>query len=145
MLNASHTSCAGMVGAMDQPTMRREYRSSTAARYSQPLSVRMYVTSHTQSRIGCFRLKLTVEHVLCHRQMVFAIGGMSELATPTGLESTGFHQGTTAMTSNIMAPGTQGCTQTTTAIGATTGKKNRLSMHAVWQIGLGVLTLRRAA
>ncbi|AIA36515.1 hypothetical protein Y974_01850 [Klebsiella pneumoniae UHKPC 52] len=35
------------------------------------------------------------------------------------------------MTSNIMALGTQGCTQTTTAIGATTGKKNRLSMHAV--------------
>jgi hypothetical protein len=38
---AEHTSSAGMFGAMAQPTILREYRSSTAARYSQPLRVRM--------------------------------------------------------------------------------------------------------
>ena len=40
MLSAAHTSCAGMLGTMAQPTTLRENRSSTAARYSQPLRVR---------------------------------------------------------------------------------------------------------
>ena len=40
MLRAEHTSCAGMLDAMAQPTTLRENKSSTAARYSQPLRVR---------------------------------------------------------------------------------------------------------
>lgn len=32
MRNAAHTSCEGMLGAIAQPTIRREYRSNTAAR-----------------------------------------------------------------------------------------------------------------
>ncbi|CAJ0897224.1 hypothetical protein R77567_04806 [Ralstonia sp. LMG 32965] len=39
--SADTTSAAGMLGAIDQPTTRREYRSSTTARYSQPAPVRM--------------------------------------------------------------------------------------------------------
>ncbi len=40
MLRAAHTSCAGMLGAIAQPTTLRENKSSTAAKYSQPLRVR---------------------------------------------------------------------------------------------------------
>ena len=49
MRSAEHARSAGMLGAIDQPTIRREYKSSTAARYSQPLRVRMYVMSHAQA------------------------------------------------------------------------------------------------
>ena len=41
-----------MWSAMDQPTTRREYRSSTAARYSQPSRVGMYVMSATHDSFG---------------------------------------------------------------------------------------------
>jgi len=37
---AAHTSSSGMLGAITQSTTLREYKSSTAARYSQPLPVR---------------------------------------------------------------------------------------------------------
>jgi hypothetical protein len=39
--SAEHTGSAGMLGAIAQPTTLRENRSITAARYSQPLCVRM--------------------------------------------------------------------------------------------------------
>ena len=45
MLRAEHTSCAGMLDAMAQPTTLRENKSSTAARYSQPLRVRDALTA----------------------------------------------------------------------------------------------------
>ena len=41
-----------MWSAIDQPTTRREYRSSTAARYSQPSRVGMYVMSATQASLA---------------------------------------------------------------------------------------------
>ena len=48
----SATSPACMVGAIDQPTTLREYRSSTTARYSQPWAVRIYVISDTHAQFG---------------------------------------------------------------------------------------------
>ena len=41
MCRAEQTSSAGMLADVAQPTILREYKSSTAARYSQPLRVRM--------------------------------------------------------------------------------------------------------
>ncbi len=38
---AVHTSSAGIVGAIAQPTILREYKSKTAAKYNQPLRVRI--------------------------------------------------------------------------------------------------------
>jgi hypothetical protein len=38
---AMHTSSAGMQGAIAQPTTLREYKSSTTAKYNQPLPVRI--------------------------------------------------------------------------------------------------------
>jgi heme/copper-type cytochrome/quinol oxidase subunit 1 len=46
-----------MLGAIAQPTTLRAYRSSTTARYSQPLRVRMYVMSLTQAWLGPLGLK----------------------------------------------------------------------------------------
>lgn len=47
-----HTSVAGISGAIAQPKILRECKSSTAARYSQPLRVRMWVMLLTQARLG---------------------------------------------------------------------------------------------
>lgn len=47
--SASHISSACMVGAIAQLTTLRVYKSSTTARYSQPLRVWIYVTSLTQA------------------------------------------------------------------------------------------------
>ena len=52
IINASATSCEVMLSCIDQPTMRREYRSSTAAAYSQPSAVQMYVKSATHFWLG---------------------------------------------------------------------------------------------
>ena len=41
-----------MLPCIDQPTMPREYSSSTAAAYSQPSAVQMYVKSVTHFRLG---------------------------------------------------------------------------------------------
>ena len=38
---SAHTKAAGMAGLIAQPTVFLEYKSRTAARYSQPLLVRM--------------------------------------------------------------------------------------------------------
>jgi hypothetical protein len=38
---AVQTNSAGMLGAIAQPTILRENKSITAARYNQPLAVRM--------------------------------------------------------------------------------------------------------
>jgi hypothetical protein len=45
MCEASHTSLAGMLGAMAQPITLRENRSITTAEYSHPAPVRMWVMS----------------------------------------------------------------------------------------------------
>ena len=47
--NAAHTKVAGMPLAIAQPTILRECKSSTAARYGQPLLVRIEVMSQTQT------------------------------------------------------------------------------------------------
>ena len=41
-----------MVALIDQPTTRRENKSSTAATYSQPSAVQMYVKSAIHLRLG---------------------------------------------------------------------------------------------
>lgn len=48
--SASVTSSAVMSLRIDQPTMRRENRSSTTAKYSQPSAVQMYVKSGLLSK-----------------------------------------------------------------------------------------------
>jgi hypothetical protein len=40
------------MGLVDQPTMRREYRSITTANWSPPSHVRTYVMSVTQALFG---------------------------------------------------------------------------------------------
>ncbi len=49
---AAQTKLAGIAGLIAQPTILRECKSSTAARYSQPLRVRMLVISATQAWLG---------------------------------------------------------------------------------------------
>lgn len=41
IISASATSWLVILDCIDQPTMRREYRSSTTATYSQPSAVQM--------------------------------------------------------------------------------------------------------
>ena len=41
IINASATNCDVMLDCIDHPTMRREYKSSTTATYSQPWAVQM--------------------------------------------------------------------------------------------------------
>ena len=55
--SAVHTSSACMLGAIAQPTTLRAYRSSTTAKYNQPLRVRMRVMSLTQAWLGPLGLK----------------------------------------------------------------------------------------
>src|SRR5205823_4714293 len=50
--SASTTSSARRSSRIDQPTTRREKQSTTAARYSQPAPVGMYLMSATQSWFG---------------------------------------------------------------------------------------------
>ncbi len=49
---AVQISSAGMLGAIAQPTILRENKSITAARYNQPLAVRMSVMSETQAQFA---------------------------------------------------------------------------------------------
>lgn len=49
LCKAVQTNSAGMLGAIAQPTILRENKSITAARYNQPLAVRMQVMSETQA------------------------------------------------------------------------------------------------
>jgi hypothetical protein len=46
------TSCALISGFIDQPTTRRENRSITAARWSQPSAVQTWVKSAIHLRLG---------------------------------------------------------------------------------------------
>jgi hypothetical protein len=58
MTSASVTSSAFAVVPMAQPTTRRDHRSMTAARCSQPSPVRNWVTSAVHNRSGPVGLKL---------------------------------------------------------------------------------------
>src|SRR4029079_16068694 len=49
---ASVTSCAVIAALIDQPTTRRENRSTTAATYSHPSAVQIYVKSAIHRRLG---------------------------------------------------------------------------------------------
>ena len=55
--SASQTSWAVMRSDMAQPTTRREYRSITVAKYSQPSSVHRYVMSLTYFWFGALAVK----------------------------------------------------------------------------------------
>jgi hypothetical protein len=57
IVSASHARSAVMRSAIAQPTTRREYRSITTARYSQPSSVHRYVMSPTHFWFGAVVLK----------------------------------------------------------------------------------------
>jgi len=52
MSNASNTSSLVIRDCIDQPLTRRENRSTTTARYSQPSWVRIWVMSVTQLSLG---------------------------------------------------------------------------------------------
>ena len=49
---AARASVLSLVSLVAQPTTRREKRSSSTARYSQPWAVAMYVTSPTHATFG---------------------------------------------------------------------------------------------
>src|SRR5216684_4155830 len=55
---ASVTNCAVIAALIDQPTTRREKRSTTAATYSQPSAVHTYVKSAIHLRLGAGASKL---------------------------------------------------------------------------------------
>src|SRR5450631_2210675 len=57
MFNASIASFVSRVRLMAQPTKALEYASRTAARYSQPSRVGMYVMSLSQRSLGCSDVK----------------------------------------------------------------------------------------
>src|SRR5664279_5086440 len=57
MFNASIASLVSRVWLIAQPTRALEYASRTAARYSQPSRVGMYVMSLSQRSLGCSDLK----------------------------------------------------------------------------------------
>jgi hypothetical protein len=52
MFNAARISSVRKCVCIDQPTTRREYTSSTIARYKNPDHVGMYVISATHNRSG---------------------------------------------------------------------------------------------
>ena len=52
IVNASITNWLVIRSLIAQPTIRREYKSNSVARYSQPSSVGMYVMSPTHARLG---------------------------------------------------------------------------------------------
>src|SRR4030095_6192749 len=57
MCNASIASLVSRVRLIAQPTKALEYASRTAARYSQPSRVGMYVMSLSQRSLGCSDMK----------------------------------------------------------------------------------------
>ena len=57
MFNASIASFVSSVRLIAQPTKALEYASRTAARYSQPSRVGMYVMSLSQRSLGCLDVK----------------------------------------------------------------------------------------
>ena len=80
---------AGISGAIAQPTILRECKSSTAARYSQPPRVRIYVMSHAQARSGRGWSSLACQHVGRDGQAVPAVSGVHELAPPNRPQAVG--------------------------------------------------------
>ena len=63
-------------------TIRREYRSSTAAKYNQPSPVAMYVRSAAQARFGPVCRKLAVQPVGSDRMPMPAVGRADDKPTP---------------------------------------------------------------
>ena len=52
IVSASHTRCCVIRWFLAHPTMAREYRSITTAKYSTPSSVQTYVMSVVHFRLG---------------------------------------------------------------------------------------------
>jgi hypothetical protein len=85
---AVHTNEAGIFGAMAQPTTLREYRSSTAARYSKPARADVGDIGYPRL-IGRRWIELSIEAVLGHRQRMLAVGDMHELSLQLGRKPCG--------------------------------------------------------
>src|SRR3954451_1634261 len=88
MFNASIASLVSRVRLIAQPTKALEYASKTAARYSQPSRVGMYVMSLSQRSLGCADVKsrlmrfgdaLVLRESVVTRNRRIALGSISAL------------------------------------------------------------------
>ena len=128
---AAHTSAAAISGAMAQPTILRECRSSTAARYSQLLRVRVYVRSHTQARFkqGCsnWRASTLGETAKACRLSVVC----TNLRLQTGCSPLARIKVRTRYPSHGHALLLQCCAQPAAAVGAPAGGKGGFQVNTV--------------
>ncbi len=124
MRKCQQTSSAGMLGAMAQPTILREYKSSTTARYTQghkqPTAQGPNVGDvRNPGSVGLNLLKLAIQHVFVHRQILVGVGGVHELGFPGRLTPEFLHQATHAMTPYLNSLFCQCLAQTAAAIALT--------------------------